>query len=59
MIERLEQIKSKYDEIKNSLSTDEVIQDIKKTTELSKELSSLEETVNTYKEYENRLNSKT
>ena len=57
MIERLQQIKDRYDEIKQKLSTEEVIQDIKKTTELSKELSSLEETVDTYKEYNNILSS--
>ena len=55
MIERLEQISLRYDEIRNKLSTTEVIQDIKKTMELSKELRSLEETVNTYKEYKNVL----
>ena len=51
MIERLEQILSRYNEIREKLSTNEVIQDIKKTMELSKELRSLEETVETYKEY--------
>ena len=55
MIERLEQITSRYNEIKEKLSTNEVIQDIKKTLELSKELSSLEEIVNTYKEYKTVL----
>lgn len=55
MIERLEQIASRYNEIKEKLSTNEVIQDIKKTLELSKELSSLEEIVNTYKEYKTVL----
>ena len=51
MIERLEQILSRYNEIREKLSTTEVIQDIKKTMELSKELRGLEETVETYKEY--------
>lgn len=51
MIERLEQISERYNEIKEKLSTNEVIQDIKKTLELSKELSSLEDIVSTYKEY--------
>lgn len=55
MIERLEQINSRYNEIKEKLSTNEVIEDIKKTLELSKELSSLEEIVNTYKEYKTVL----
>ena len=53
MIERLEQINEKYNEIQEKLSSNEVIQDIKRTTELSKELRGLEETVNTYKEYKN------
>ena len=51
MIGRLEQILSRYNEIREKLSTNEVIQDIKKTMELSKELRSLDETVETYKEY--------
>jgi len=51
MIERLEQILSRYNDIREKLSTTEVIQDIKKTMELSKELRSLESTVETYKEY--------
>ena len=55
MIERLEQIKNRYNEIKENLSKSEVLEDIKKTTELSKELSSLEEIVTTYKDYENIL----
>ena len=42
MIERLEQILSRYNEIREKLSTNEVIQDIKKTMELSKELRELE-----------------
>ena len=55
MIERLEQINNRYNEIQEKLSSNEVIQDIKRTTELSKELRNLEETVNTYKEYKNVL----
>ena len=51
MIERLEQILSRYNDIREKLSTTEVIQDIKETMELSKELRSLENTVETYKEY--------
>ena len=42
MLERLEQIEKRYNEIKEKLSESDVIQDIKRTTELSKELSSLE-----------------
>jgi peptide chain release factor 1 len=51
MIETLEKIFNKYNEIKGKLQTPEVIQDIKKTTELSKELSSLEEIVAAYSSY--------
>ena len=51
MVERLEQILLRYNEIREKLSTNEVIQDIKKTMELSKELRSLEDVVNKYKEY--------
>ena len=42
MIERLEQINNRYNEIQEKLSSNEVIQDIKRTTELSKELRNLE-----------------
>ncbi len=51
MIERLDQILTRYNEIQEKLSTSEVIQDIKKTMELSKESRNLQETVETYKEY--------
>ena len=51
MIERLDKVEERYKEIQEKLSTDEVIQDVKKTTELSKELSSLEDVVNAYNEY--------
>ena len=49
MLERLEEISKKYDEIKAKLSTEEVIKDIEMTTKLSKELSSLEDLVEEYK----------
>ena len=48
MLERLEQIEKRYNEIKEKLSESDVIQDIKRTTKLSKELSSLEDIVNSY-----------
>ncbi len=35
MIERLDKVEERYKEIQEKLSTDEVIQDVKKTTELS------------------------
>lgn len=55
MLERLEQIEKRYNEIKEKLSESDVIQDIKRTTELSKELSSLEDIVNSYSEYKTIL----
>ena len=56
MIERLEQISNKYEEIKEKLSTEEIIKYIKRTTELSKELSLLEDIVNAYNDYKTILN---
>ena len=50
MIERLEIIKDRYDELNKELLDPEVLRDVKKTSELSKEAKSLEETVNAYKE---------
>lgn len=52
MIERLEAITNRYNELNNLIMSDEVIRDIKKTLELSKEQSSLEEAYNAYKEYQ-------
>ncbi len=51
MIDRLETMLSRYDEINNLLSQPEIATDIKKMTELNKELRSLEETVNVYKKF--------
>ena len=51
MLERLEQINNKYEEINAKLATPEVIQDIKRATELSKEARNLEDIVKAYKEY--------
>ena len=56
MIERLEQISNKYEEIQEKLSTEQIIKDIKRTTELSKELSLLEDIVNAYNDYKTILN---
>jgi len=52
MIERLEIIKAKYDELNKELMKPEVLSDINKTTELSREVSALEETVACYKRYQ-------
>lgn len=51
MIERLEATLKRYNEIISELSTPEVIQDIKKMTELSREQTRLTETVELYKKY--------
>ena len=51
MVERLDEIVKLYEDIKVQLSSEEVIRDIKKTTELSKKLSSLEELVTAYVNY--------
>ena len=51
MIERLEIIKKRYNEVNKQLTNPEILSNVKKTTELSKELSSLEETVKTYEKY--------
>ncbi len=51
MIDRLEAIKKRYQEINAQLSDPEVTQDIKKLTKLSKERSDLEETVETYDKF--------
>ena len=48
MIERLNIIKERYENLNKELLDPEVLKDIKKTRELSKEAKNLEETVNTY-----------
>ena len=49
MIERLEIINNHYEELNNKLLDPEILKDVNKTRELSKEAKSLEETVNCYK----------
>ena len=51
MIERLEIIKAKYDELQSELMKPETLSNVNKTTELSREIASLEETVTCYKRY--------
>lgn len=51
MIDRLEAIVSRYNEINEQLSSPEIISDIKKMTELSKEQTRLSETVEVYNRY--------
>jgi len=51
VIERLENIEKKYNEITNELMKPEVLSDIKKTLELNKEQSELTESYNAYQTY--------
>lgn len=51
MKDRLDKIVARYDEINKQLIDPEITKDIKKLTALSKEQSSLEKTVSTYKDY--------
>jgi peptide chain release factor 1 len=55
MLERLEIIKERFEFLNQELLNPEVLKDIKKTRELSKEAKDLEETVDTYKEYKQVL----
>ena len=55
MIERLELIEQRYNEINNSLMDPSVISDINKSRELSKESASIEETVTTFRLYKKVL----
>lgn len=55
MINRLEAIQKRYDEISSELSNPEVVSDIKKMTELSKEQRRLTPTVEIYKKYKKAL----
>ncbi len=51
MIERLEIIKKRYEELNNQLLDPNNLSNIKLTTEISKEMSDLEETVQCYNQY--------
>ena len=55
MINRLEAILKRYNEIKEELNSPEIVSDIRKMTELSKEQTRLEKTVNIYEEYKQVL----
>ena len=55
MIERLDLIEKRYEEIKNLLMQNDVLTDVKRSRELSIELSSLEETVEVYRQYKKVL----
>ena len=51
MIERLKTIEERYNEINSELMNPDIVKKIKKTTELSKEQSSLQEAYDAYQEY--------
>lgn len=55
MIERLEATLEKYQYLENELTKPEVLSDIKKTREYSKEMSNIEDIVNCYKKYKKVL----
>ena len=55
MIERLNNIETRYNELTNELMKPEVISNIKKTLELTKEQASLKETYEAYQEYKHVL----
>ncbi len=52
MIERLELIKNRYEELNKQLSDPEILSDINKTRDISKEIAEIKETVDTYLEYQ-------
>ncbi len=57
MIERLEAIKDKYEELTKQLTDPEVLNDYNQLKKLSKEQKNLEETYNKYLEYKNVLSN--
>ena len=57
MIERLENIEKRYNEIMEELTNPLVLGDIKKTTQLSKEQSQLRENYEAYQEYKKVVNN--
>ena len=59
MIERLELIEKRYNEINELLMTPEVLSNVKQSKELSIELSTIEDTVKCFKEYKSVLNDLT
>ncbi len=55
MIERLDATLEKYEFLESELTKSEVLSDVKKTREYSKQMSELEDVVNCYKKYKNVL----
>ena len=56
MIERLELVEKRFEEINELLMNPEVISDVKKSRELAIELSTIEDTVKCFREYRSVLN---
>ncbi len=56
MIERLDNILAKYNQLDNDLISEEVLRDIKKATLIAKEKADLEEIVSIYQKYKNIQN---
>ncbi len=57
MIERLDAMEEKYISLQETLSSEEVLKDMNRMRELSKELSDLEEVVQVYRHYKQVLSS--
>ena len=57
MIERLEATLTKYNQLQTELMSEDVLKNINKTREISKEIADLEEVVNEYKRYKKVLES--
>ena len=57
MIERLEATLTKYNQLQTELMSEDVIKNINKTREISKEIADLEEVVTEYKKYKKVLES--
>ena len=55
MIDRLEATLKKYEELQQELTKPEVLGDMKKTKQYSKEMADLEDIVNCYKKYKKIL----
>ncbi|MFC5589180.1 peptide chain release factor 1 [Sporosarcina soli] len=55
MFERLQAVEDRYDQLNELLSDPDVVSDMKKLRDYSKEQSGLQETVETYREYKNAI----
>lgn len=57
LIDKLEKIKTHFDELNQQLSNPEILSDREKVIQLSKERSNLEDIIKSYKEYSNVINN--